>query len=170
MGSLDRSQPHADGHDPLLRAVVQVAFQTLPLLGRGGDDPSPAGLRVLQRGIQLQLQPGDLDRHARLDQQSAGTAQVPRAVLAGDDHADIARSRSQGDRVRRVRRPGRGSVEVDEGGLRQVPGGDKSEVWAYGGVNLVIFAAGLGLVALGYYLASRRRTKAGALNLEGAHS
>jgi hypothetical protein len=101
---------------------------------------------------------------------SAASAPMACVRLAGDDHADIARSRSQGDRVRGVRRPGRGSVEVDKGGLRQVPGGDKSEVWACGGVKLVIFAAGLGLVALGYYLASRRRTKAGALNLEGAHS
>jgi hypothetical protein len=29
------------------------------------------------------------------------------------------------------------------------PNADKSEIWSYGVVNLVIFAAGLGLVALG---------------------
>jgi hypothetical protein len=37
-------------------------------------------------------------------------------------------------------------------------------------VNLVIFAAGLGLVALGHYVATRRRTKATALNLDSVHS
>src|ERR1700709_425735 len=33
------------------------------------------------------------------------------------------------------------------------PKADKGEVWSYGLVNLLIFAAGLGLVALGHYLA-----------------
>jgi ABC-type xylose transport system permease subunit len=46
------------------------------------------------------------------------------------------------------------------------PKADKSQIWAYGIVNLVIFAGGLGLVTLGYYLANRRRNKSAALNLE----
>ena len=50
------------------------------------------------------------------------------------------------------------------------PKADKSQVWSYGLVNLVIFAAGLGLVTLGYYLASRRRIRAAAVNLDsGRH-
>ncbi len=49
------------------------------------------------------------------------------------------------------------------------PKADKSEVWSYGVVNLVIFAAGLGLVALGCYVANRRRNKTTTLNLEAAH-
>ncbi len=50
------------------------------------------------------------------------------------------------------------------------PNADKSQIWSYGVVNLVIFAAGLGLVALGHYVATRRRTKAAALNLDSVHS
>lgn len=49
------------------------------------------------------------------------------------------------------------------------PKADNSQIWAYGVVNLVIFAAGLGLVTLGYYLANRRRNKTATLNLETSH-
>jgi hypothetical protein len=45
-----------------------------------------------------------------------------------------------------------------------------SQIWGYGLVNLVIFGAGLGLVALGYYVATRRRTKAAALNLDSVQA
>jgi hypothetical protein len=48
------------------------------------------------------------------------------------------------------------------------PKAKKSEIWSYGVVNVAIFAAGLGLVALGYYTANRRRTKATTLNLDPA--
>jgi hypothetical protein len=50
------------------------------------------------------------------------------------------------------------------------PNADKPQIWSYGVVNLVIFAAGLGLVALGHYVATRRRTKAAALNLDSVQA
>lgn len=34
---LDGAQPHPDGQYPRLRTVMQVAFQTAPFLGDGGD-------------------------------------------------------------------------------------------------------------------------------------
>lgn len=40
------------------------------------------------------------------------------------------------------------------------PQGSTAEVFSYGVVNLVIFAAGLGLVYLGHRLAARRRGRA----------
>lgn len=49
------------------------------------------------------------------------------------------------------------------------PIADKSQVWSYGLVNLVIFAAGLGLVTFGYRLASGRRTRPATLNLDLDH-
>jgi hypothetical protein len=50
------------------------------------------------------------------------------------------------------------------------PNAGKSQIWSYGVVNLVIFAAGLGLVALGHYVATRRRTKAATLNLDSVQA
>jgi hypothetical protein len=46
------------------------------------------------------------------------------------------------------------------------PHAHKSQIWSYGVVNLVIVAAGLGLVALGYYVANRRRATVTTVNLE----
>ena len=57
----------------------------------------------------------------------------------------------------------------DKSAFGPYPKADKGEVWSYGLVNLLIFAAGLGLVALGYYLANRRRNKTTTLNLETSH-
>lgn len=57
-------------------------------------------------------------------------------------------------------------VGGDTSAFGPYPKADNSEVWSYGVVNLVIFAAGLGLVALGCYLANRRRDKSTTLNLE----
>ena len=50
------------------------------------------------------------------------------------------------------------------GGSQEAFGGpfpqyDSSAVWAYGGVNLVIYLVGIGLVTLGYRLGSKRRAK-----------
>ncbi|MFC5994612.1 hypothetical protein ACFQE5_10370 [Pseudonocardia hispaniensis] len=42
------------------------------------------------------------------------------------------------------------------------PNPDEGEILAYGGVNLAIFLVGLGLVALGQWLAARRRRTAAA--------
>jgi hypothetical protein len=50
------------------------------------------------------------------------------------------------------------------------PKASELQVWSYGLVNLLIFGAGLGLVALGHYVASRRRRKSVALNLDSVHS
>jgi hypothetical protein len=45
-------------------------------------------------------------------------------------------------------------------GFGPYPQGSTAEVFSYGVVNLVIFAAGLGLVYLGHRLAARRRARA----------
>lgn len=50
------------------------------------------------------------------------------------------------------------------------PDADSGQVWAYGAVNLVIFAVGLGLVALGHHLADRRRHRSAALDLEASRT
>lgn len=47
------------------------------------------------------------------------------------------------------------------------PHADSGEVWAYGVVNLVIYAVGLGLVYLGHRVGSRRRERrVGAVHLD----
>ena len=57
-------QGQAQGHQPLLRAVMQVAFQPPSLGVPGLDDPRPGGTDLLQLGVYLGLQPGMLQRHA----------------------------------------------------------------------------------------------------------
>ena len=51
-------------HQPLLRAVMQVAFQPAPFGVPGLHDPGPGGADLLQLGLHLGLQPGVLQRHA----------------------------------------------------------------------------------------------------------
>ncbi len=50
------------------------------------------------------------------------------------------------------------------------PKAEASEVWAYGLVNLLIFAAGLGLVFLGQRLAARRQQRKVTLNLDSTRA
>jgi hypothetical protein len=50
------------------------------------------------------------------------------------------------------------------------PKGSDSDVLAYGLVNLVIYAAGFGLVYAGSRVAARRRARSGGVNLEPANA
>lgn len=46
------------------------------------------------------------------------------------------------------------------------PAADTGEVWAYGLVNLVVYAVGLGLLVLGQRVAARRRSARAATSLD----
>ena len=54
----------AQGHQPLLRAVVQIALQAAPRGVAGLDDPRPGGADLLELSFDLGLEPGMLERQA----------------------------------------------------------------------------------------------------------
>jgi hypothetical protein len=56
---------HPQRHQPLLGAVVQIAFQLPSLLVSGLDESCPARLDVAQGAGELQPQPDDLDQGRR---------------------------------------------------------------------------------------------------------
>jgi hypothetical protein len=57
---LSQAQPHAQGDQALLGAVVQVPFQAAAFGVRDGQQAAPAGLGVAQRAGQLDPQPHHL--------------------------------------------------------------------------------------------------------------
>ncbi len=72
------SQFEGERDQPLLGAVVQIAFQPLALLPAGFEHPDPRALQLLQPGAQLGPQPAVLERDAggRRD----GVEQLPLVV------------------------------------------------------------------------------------------
>ena len=86
--ALQAAQPDPRGDDPLLRAVVELALEPPPLLGRRLRQPRATGLDVPQCGAQLQTQPADLQRHPgrrrQLGDPAAGARRVPAELDPGD--------------------------------------------------------------------------------------
>ncbi|MEU8184353.1 hypothetical protein AB0B86_26690 [Micromonospora sp. NPDC049047] len=56
-GTAGPAEQHAEGDQPLLEAVVQVAFDALPFGVDSGDDPGPTGGQFLDPPCQLRPTP-----------------------------------------------------------------------------------------------------------------
>src|SRR3712207_8791610 len=67
--------------EPLLGAVVQVAFQPAPLLVAGAQQPQAAGLDVTQRRGEPGAQPHHLDRDRKSTRLNSSHANISYAVF-----------------------------------------------------------------------------------------
>ena len=103
-------QGQAQGHQPLLCAVVQVAFQPAPLGVPGLDDPCPGRTDLLELGLHLGLQPGVLQGHARRRRRQLDQLRLERQSLVVDQdglvRARHSAPRPARDRAGPRRRPG----------------------------------------------------------------